>query len=74
MSTRQHRFNTQDQIRKRLAEFTGKKINIVLNDQTVHLARVEQVVDTVVKVSNMRLKTFSIPIDTITEIYFDTKE
>lgn len=74
MSTRQLRLNSEDQIRKRLQEFTGKKINIVLNDRTVLLATLQQVDDSIVKVKNMRLKTIFIPIEDITEIYFDTLE
>lgn len=68
------RLNSGDQIRKRLQEFTGKKINIVLNDRTVLLATLQQVDDSIVKVKNMRLKTVFIPVEDINEIFFDTLE
>jgi hypothetical protein len=74
MSTRQLRITNNDQIRQRLQEFSGKKINIVLNDQTVCLVTVEKSDGSVVTVENMRLKKTDIPIDTINEIYFDVKE
>jgi len=74
MSTRQLRLSTQDQIRSRLGNFTGKKINIVMDDQTVILATVLEIKGLVLKASNMRLKTISIPVDRISEIYFDTRE
>jgi hypothetical protein len=74
MSTRQLRLNTPDEIRKRLGQFTGKKINIVLSDQTVCLVILLGFDGSVLKVSNMRLKTTSIPLSRISEIYFDTRE
>jgi hypothetical protein len=74
MSTRQLRITNKDQIRQRLQEFSGKKINIVLNDQTVCLVTVEKSDGSVVTVENMRLKKTDIAIDTINEIYFDVKE
>jgi hypothetical protein len=74
MSTRQLRINDANQIRNRIREFIGKKINIVLKDQTVSLIRIEEVSDVAVNGSNMRLKTITIPFDQISEIYFDTKE
>ena len=74
MSTRQLRLNTAEQIRKRLGEFTGKKINIVLNDNTVILGQLKAMNDREVEILNMRLKKVILPLSTINEIYFDTKE
>lgn len=74
MGTRQLRLSTQEEIRKRLPEFKGKKINIVLNDQTVMLVTFHAIENAVAKAENMRLKKISIPLDSISEIYFDTIE
>jgi hypothetical protein len=74
MSTRQLRLNTQDQIRKRLKEFIGKKINIVLNDGTVVLVLLQQCDELSITAKNMRLKKITFPLEKINEVYFDTKE
>ena len=74
MSTRQLRLSTPELIRKRLGEFTGKKINIVLNDNTVVLGELKGINDRSVEIMNMRLKKISLDMSTINEIYFDTKE
>jgi urease accessory protein UreE len=74
MSTRQLRLNTEAQIRKRLKEFRGSKINIVLRDNTVLLGDLLNADETFVSVKNMRLKTHNILLKDISEIYFDTKE
>jgi hypothetical protein len=74
MSTRQLRLNTLDQIQKRIQEFAGKKINIVLNDSTVILAVVRKADQSFLEVQNMRQKNIKIPLNKINEIYYDTKE
>ncbi|HYC84302.1 MAG TPA: hypothetical protein VEB86_03730 [Chryseosolibacter sp.] len=74
MSTRQLRLNSQNEIRKRLTAFTGKKINIVLNDQTAMLATLTGFDGSVLQLKNMRLKKISIPVENVSEIYFDTTE
>jgi hypothetical protein len=74
MSTRQLRLNTLDQIQKRIQEFTGKKINIVLHDNTVILAVVRRYDNYFLEADNMRQKRIKIPFTSINEIYYDTKE
>lgn len=74
MSTRQLRINSKEKIRLQLASFAGRKINIVLNDQTVCLGTVEGFDGSQLTLSNMRLKRMVIPVDAISEVYFDTKE
>jgi ribosome maturation factor RimP len=74
MSTRQLRLDSITKITTRFQEFKGKKINIVLNDKTVILAKVLEMSQTALKVLNMRLKEVKIPLDNINEIYYDTKE
>lgn len=74
MSTRQHRLQSQEQIRKRIPELIGKEINIVLRDSTVLLGRLLEASDARLKVQNLRQKSFEIPLDKISEMYFDTKE
>jgi hypothetical protein len=74
MSTRQLRLNTEVQIRKRLKEFKGNKINVVLRDNTVLLGNLIDVNDSSVSVRNMRLRTQQIQLKDISEIYFDTRE
>jgi hypothetical protein len=74
MSTRQLRLNSLDEIRKRSSEFTGKKINIVLNDNTVILGVMQGIDPSSMQVINMRLKKVRIPLNKINEIYYDTKE
>jgi hypothetical protein len=69
--TLQLRLTDQDQIRKRVKEFLGKKINIVLKDNRVMAGEVTDVLDTGVTVKNMRLKKSHLPFHEITEIYFD---
>jgi hypothetical protein len=74
MSTRQLRLTTPDQIRNKIAEFTGKKINIVMFNNTVLLGKLQRSNDTVIEITNMRLHKMILPIKDISEIYFDTKE
>ena len=72
MGIKQLRLNDPEQIRKRIDEFVGKQINIVLTDSTVVLGTLEQVTATGITLRNMRLKKATYPFVTLTEIYFDT--
>jgi hypothetical protein len=72
MGTKQLRLSDPEQIRKRIDEFVGKQINIVLTDSTVVFGTLEQVNATGVTMRNMRLKKTTHPFVTLTEIYFDT--
>jgi acetyl-CoA carboxylase carboxyltransferase component len=72
MGTKQLRLSDPEQIRKRIDEFVGKQINIVLTDSTVAFGTLEHVNATGITLQNMRLKKTTYPFVTLTEIYFDT--
>jgi acetyl-CoA carboxylase carboxyltransferase component len=72
MGTKQLRLSDPEQIRKRIDEFVGKQINIVLTDSTVVFGTLEHVTATGITLQNMRLKKTIYPFVTLTEIYFDT--
>jgi len=74
MVTRQLRLNTRELIRKRLKEFIGKKINIVLSDRTVLFGELRSITDTQLIFVNMRLESVTLSIDDINEVYLDFKE
>jgi ribosome maturation factor RimP len=74
MVTRQIRLNTLEQIRKRLKEFTGKKINIVLDNRKVFFGELTGITDTDLTFVNMRLESFTFPLKEISEVYLDFKE
>jgi hypothetical protein len=70
-STRQLRLNDPDHIRKRINEFLGKKINIVLKDNRVTVGEVTAIKESGITIKNMRLKKQHFLFNDITEIYFD---
>ena len=70
--TRQLRLIDPDMIRRRIHEFLGKKINIVLNDNRVMVGELTEVMPTGITLKNMRLKKMHLLFHEITEIYFDT--
>jgi len=72
MRTKQLRLINSDQIRRRMNEFIGKKINIVLNDRTVMFGELKNVNDTSIVLKNMRLENITYPIQSIVEIFLDT--
>lgn len=72
MSTRQLRLNGQDQIRQNIKRLLGKKINIVLTDDTVVFGELKDANTSAIQLLNMRLKKVSYPFAKITEIYLDT--
>lgn len=72
MSTRQLRINDPVQIQKRMNSFLGKKINIVLTDDTVVFGELKQVNTADIQVLNMRRKKVRCLFKEITEIYLDT--
>ena len=74
MPTRQLRLSSLDQIRKRLKEFTGKKINIVLRDRTVLFGELKSIGDAELTFVNMRLVRVSLSLKDISEVYLDFKE
>ena len=73
MRTKQLRLNDAAQIRKRMGEFLGKQINIVLTDSTVMFGELKKVNDGEIVLRNMRLENISYPFAAIAEVYFDTK-
>lgn len=72
MSTRQLRLNGPDQIRQNIKRLLGKKINIVLTDDTVVFGELKEANALEIQLLNMRLKKVSYPFAKITEIYLDT--
>ena len=74
MSTRQLRLNTVDQMQKRLKDFIGKKINIVLCDRTVRFGVLKSIDLTALTFENMRLEPFTLALKEISEVYLDFKE
>jgi hypothetical protein len=73
MRTKQLRLNNSDQIRQRIGEFIGKKINIVLSDRTVMFGELTKVNDTAIVLKNMRLEKNTYPYQSIVEVYLDTR-
>jgi ribosome maturation factor RimP len=72
MSTRQLRLTSAGEIKKNLDRLAGKKINIVLNDNTVVFCHVLKIDPEGLTIQNGRLKKLTIPFSQISEIYFDT--
>jgi hypothetical protein len=72
MRTRQLRLNDSNQIRLRISEFLGKKINIVLTDGTVMFGELTKIKDSEIIVRNMRLQRITYPFENIAEVYLDT--
>ncbi len=74
MQKRLLRLGTSAQIRKELARFTGKKINIVLTDNTVVLAELLTFADNELAVRNMRGQKLTVAIADIDEIIIDLND
>ncbi|SKC43099.1 hypothetical protein [Ohtaekwangia koreensis] len=72
MGTRQLRLNDSVQIRKRIQEFVGKTISIVLTDNTAMFGVLEKADESKIVLKNMRMKNVSYTFDKIAEVYFDT--
>jgi hypothetical protein len=71
MRTRQLRLNDRIQIQKRISEFLGKKINIVLANRTVMFGELKKVNETEIILQNMRMENVRYPFKNIVEIYLD---
>ena len=71
MSTRQLRLSSPEQISKRLKEFTGKKINIVLCNRTVLFGELKSIGSSGLSFINMRLEPVSLSLTDISEVYLD---
>jgi len=72
MGTKQLRINDPEQIRSSVNIFIGKKINIVLQDNTVVFGELKSVNGTEIQLRNMRLKEVKYPFSEIAEIYIDS--
>ena len=72
MSTKQLRINDPEQIRTKVSTLLGKKINIVLMDNTVVFGQLKEVTSDEVILSNMRMKKVKYPLSSIAELYVDT--
>ncbi len=72
MSTKQLRLSDPAEIKSRIGSFLGKKINIVLSDNTAMVGELKEVNDSGIVLINMRLKKAMHPFNTITEVYLDT--
>jgi hypothetical protein len=70
-STRQIRLSNPVQIRNRINEFTGKKINIVLADNRVIIGELKQVSSSGIDLINMRLIKTHYTFEQLSEVYFD---
>jgi hypothetical protein len=71
---RQLRLTTFDQIKGRLKEFTGKKINIVLRDRRVLFGELVRIDEKHLTFTDMREKRISLLLHEISEVYLDFKE
>jgi len=72
MGTRQLRISDPDQIRKRVQEFIGKSVNIVLTNGMIMSGKLTATRDSEVILQNMRLQKIPYPFDSISEVYFDS--
>jgi len=73
MSTKQLRISDAGQIKSKASTFLGKKINIVLLDNTAVFGVLEEVTHTELVVLNMRMKKIKYPFASIAELYVDSK-
>jgi hypothetical protein len=71
-NTKQLRITDPLEIRKRISEFPGKKINIVFTDSRVIVGTLMEIKPDGIVLQNMRLKNEYFPFNQLTEIYFDT--
>jgi len=73
MGTRQLRLSDPAEIKSRISNFLGKKINIVLLDNTVMFGELKEVNSSGILLLNMRMKKITYPLTQIAEVYLDTK-
>jgi len=72
LSTKQLRISDPEQIKSRAASFLGKKINIVLSDNTVVFGQLKEVNSNEILLLNMRMKKAKYPFSSIAELYIDS--
>jgi hypothetical protein len=73
MGIKQLRLSDRQIIQKRIGEFVGQPINIVLKNSLVMMGTLVGSDNQSIVLENMRLKKVRYTLDTIDEIYFDTK-
>ena len=71
---RQIRLSSFDQLQKRLGDFTGKKINIVMRNRRVLFGELRKADSSLITFVNMRNQEFTLPLAEISEVYLDTKQ
>jgi hypothetical protein len=70
-STKQLRITDPHQVKNRIREFLGKKINVVLTDNRVIIGELKEVKTSGILLINMRLKKMEYTFDQLAEVYFD---
>jgi hypothetical protein len=73
MSSKQLRISDKEEIKSKAPAFLGKKINIVLLDNTAVFGKLMDVNDLGLLLLNMRMKKISYPFSSIAELYIDSK-
>lgn len=72
MATKQLRISDSHQIREQIGRFVGKKINIVLRDNTALFGVLKTADDHGIELVNMRRRTQRFALASIVEIYVDS--
>jgi len=72
VSTKQLRISNPEQIRSKASSFLGKKINIVLTDNTAVFGKLTEVSGNDILLVNMRMKKVKYPFSSIAEFYVDS--
>jgi acetyl-CoA carboxylase carboxyltransferase component len=72
MGTKQLRISDPEQIKIKAGTFLGKKINIVLLDNTVVFGKLKEVSSDDILMLNMRMKKVKYPFSSIAELYVDS--
>jgi len=72
MSTRQLRISDPDQIRQKIAQCVGRKLNIVFQDGTATVGVIKSVDGGLIDIMNMAQRRQRFPLSSVTEIYLDS--
>ena len=72
MGTKQLRISDPAQIKNKAGTFLGKKINIVLLDNTAVFGELKEVSSNEILLLNMRMKKVKYPFSSIAELYIDS--
>ena len=71
MSIRQHRINVPEKVREKIRDLKGKKITLVLADNTSVLGELKEIEADGVILVNGRLRKNKFSFESIKELYFD---